>query len=91
MSDDEVLAALRAAFAEDDDASAAWSQTSPEIKARCVAYVGAASSDEDRRARALEVARLAAAGPIHEVGAGAPGAPEHLRHGFGGLLRPPGV
>jgi hypothetical protein len=89
MSDDEVIAELRAAFAGNDDASAAWSETAPEIKAKCVAYVTAARTETDRRTRAREVARLAASGPIHEVGEGLPGVPDYLRHGFGGLLQPP--
>jgi hypothetical protein len=88
MSDEEVVAALRAAFAGDDDASAAWSQTAPEIKARCVAYVAAAKTDEARRARASEVAQLASSGPLHELGTGPAGVPEHLRH-IGGLIFPP--
>ena len=90
MSGDEVMAALRAAFAADEDASAAWSQTAPEIKAKCVAYVAAAETDKDRGSRAREVARLAASGPIHELGAGVSGVPDHLRHGFGGLEYPGG-
>jgi hypothetical protein len=90
MSDDEVMAALGAAFAADDGASAAWSQTAPEIKAECVAYVAAAKTDEVRTSRAREVARLAASGPIHEQSAGLPGAPDYLRHGFGGLEYPGG-
>lgn len=91
MSEDVALAALRAAFAGNDDASAAWSQSAPDIKAKCIAYVAAAGNDEDRQSRAREVERLAASGPINEEGAGLPGAPDHLRHGFGGLLRPPGT
>jgi hypothetical protein len=90
MPDDEVLAAFRAAFADDDAASAGWSQTAPEIKEKCVTYVAAAGTDEGRLSRAREVARLAAAGPIHEAGAGLPGVPDHLRHGFGGLMQAPG-
>jgi hypothetical protein len=86
MSDDQVRAALRDAFATDDGASAAWSQTAPEIKAKCVAYAAAADTDEDRASRARDVVRLAAAGPLHVLGAGLPGAPDYLRHGFGGGL-----
>jgi hypothetical protein len=90
MSEDEAWVALRAAFAGNDAASAAWSQTAPDIKGKCIEYVAAAGSDEDRRSRAGEVERLAAAGPIQELGVGLPGTPDHLRHGFGGLLHPPG-
>lgn len=91
MSDADAMNALREAFAGDDDASASWAETSPEIKAKCVEYVLAAETKGDRKSRAQEVARLAAGGPIRELGAGAPGTPDHLRHGFGGLLRPPGT
>jgi hypothetical protein len=88
MADEEAWAALRDAFAGHDDASAAWSQTAPDIKARCVSYVTQAESTSDRQHRAREVARLAAAGTIHEVGAGLPEVPDYLRRALGGLQGP---
>lgn len=91
MAGDEALDALRAAFAGNDDASAAWSQTPPETKAKCITYVDEAGTDQDRQSRAREVARLAARGPIHELGPGTPDVPDYLRHGFGGLLPPHGA
>jgi hypothetical protein len=93
VSDDEAWSALRDAFAGDDSATAAWSQTAPDIKARCISYVAQAESESDRQGRARNVARLAAAGPIHEVGAGLPELPGHLRGflGAAGLEGPHGT
>jgi hypothetical protein len=90
MSDDQAWAALRDAFAGNDAASAGWSQSAPDIKTRCIAYVAKAADGDDRRSRARKVAGLAAAGPIQEEGTGLPEVPEHLRHGFGGLEYPRG-
>ena len=89
MSDKEAMSALGDAFAGNDDASAGWSQTAPDIKSRCIAYVAAADGAALRVRRARDIARLAAAGPIHEGGAGEPGAPDFLRHGFGGVWHSP--
>ena len=86
MSDDAALHALGEAFADDDAASAAWSQTAPEIKARCIAYVAAADGESERRTRARDVHRLAAAGTIHEHGPGLPELPLYLRNAWLGLL-----
>jgi hypothetical protein len=90
-TNDQAWSALREAIADNDDASAAWSQTAPEVKQRCGAYVAAAVSDVERRSRAREVATLAAAGPIQEIGAGSPEVPSHVRLGAAGLHFPPSV
>jgi hypothetical protein len=90
MSDDPAWAALRDAFAGNDTASAGWSQSAPDVKARCIAYVAKAADGDDRQFRARKVAGLAAAGPIHEEGAGLSEAPDYLRHGYGGLEYPQG-
>jgi hypothetical protein len=83
------MAALAAAFATHDDASANWSQSAPEVKEKCLEYVAAGSGDAERTARAHEVLRLASAGPIHEIGPGLPQVPPGLPYGFGGLEYPP--
>ena len=78
MTDELALEALRAAFGDDDAASLGWAQTAPDIKARCVSYVGAAKDDRGRQARAREVYELARHGRIAEADTIRGWLPEHL-------------
>lgn len=78
MTDELALEALRAAFGDDDAASLGWAETAPDIKARCVSYVGAGKDDRGRQERAREVYDLARRGRIAEGDTVRGWLPEHL-------------